>query len=106
MHSPVVFEALMLACFGRAWPLATLGMLRSGLAEGRGLGFTLVVLAGYLAGYLAGVMSTRAGLHEGAGLPPVFWPYVLNSLSVAANAALQWRCMHRAALPQPLPTTV
>jgi hypothetical protein len=102
MHSPVVFEALMLICFGLAWPLATLRMLRSGRADGRGLGFTLVILAGYL----AGVMSKLLGLHDGTGLPPVFWLYVLNSLSVGVNAALQWRYTRRAVLPQPLPSAV
>jgi hypothetical protein len=96
MSSAEVFEAVMLVCFGLAWPLATLRMLQSRSAQGRGLGFTLIILAGYL----AGVLSKLLGMHAGTSLPPVFWLYVLNSASVGANAALQW---HFARRPAPRP---
>ena len=86
MNSSEILEALMLVCFGLAWPMATLRLLRSGSAEGRRLGFTLVILCGYLAGALSKLLGTPAS----AGLPPVFWLYLLNTLSVGANAALQW----------------
>ena len=75
----------MLLCFGLAWPLATLKRLRCKSAQGRNLGFTFIILGGYL----AGVVSKLLGLHSGASLPPVFWLYVLDSLSVGVNAALQ-----------------
>jgi hypothetical protein len=93
MSSADVFEAIMLICFGLAWPLATLKMLRCKSAQGRNLGFTLIILGGYL----AGVASKLLGLHWGTGLPPVFWLYVLNSLSVGVNAALQWHFARHAA---------
>ncbi|MGZ3196818.1 MAG: hypothetical protein ACXU60_06935 [Croceibacterium sp.] len=92
MTSPDIFEGLMLICFGLAWPLATLKMLRCRSAQGRNLGFTLIILGGYL----AGVASKLLGLHWDAGPPPVFWLYVLNSLSVGVNAALQWHFARRA----------
>lgn len=83
MNATQIFEAAMLACFGAAWPLANLRMLRSGRAEGRGLMPTSLVFTGYAAGMLA-------KLSAAAALPPVFWLYVLNALSVALNLALQW----------------
>src|SRR5450759_2054347 len=100
MSSADVFEAIMLICFGLAWPLATLKMLRCKSAQGRNLGFTLIILGGYL----AGVGSKLLGLHWDASLPPVFWLYVLNSLSVAGNAALQWHFARHAA-PRAAPAT-
>ena len=33
---PMTLEGLMLVCFGIAWPLANLRMLRSGRPEGKG----------------------------------------------------------------------
>jgi len=98
MNSPEILEAVMLVCFGLAWPLATLRMLHSGRAEGRGIGFTLVILAGYLAGVLSKLLATPAG----TALPPVFWLYLLNCVSVGAKAMLQWhfgRCPARGLAP-------
>ncbi len=84
--SPQLLEALMLVCFGIAWPLANLRMLRARRAEGKGLLFTLVILSGYV----CGAAAKLAGLAQGAGLAPVFWLYLLNTASVAMNLALQW----------------
>jgi hypothetical protein len=93
MRSSEILESLMLVFFGLAWPIATLRLLRSGRAEGRGLGFTLVILCGYL----AGALSKLSGDSSGAGLPPVFWLYVLTTLSVGADAKLQWHFTRRPA---------
>jgi hypothetical protein len=76
-------------------------MLQSRSVQGRGLVFTLVILAGYL----AGVVSKLLAMHDGASLPPVFWLYVLNSVSVGANASLQWH-LGRSPAPQTDPTAV
>jgi hypothetical protein len=86
-NTPMLLEAAMLICFGVAWPIATVRMLRTGRAEGRGLGFTLIIWVGYLAGAASKLVAPDAG-HE--PLPPVFWLYVLNSFTVGANAWLQW----------------
>lgn len=86
MNASLILEAVMLACFGLAWPLACLRMLRYRRAEGRGLLPTGLVLLGYAAGMVAKV---NQGLEAGA-FPPVFWMYLLNASSVAANLALQW----------------
>lgn len=83
---PTLLEATMLICFGIAWPLANLTMLRSRQAQGKGWMFTLIILCGYLIG--AGSKLLAAG--HGAGLPPVFWLYLLNAASVGLNLGLQW----------------
>jgi hypothetical protein len=85
--APLALEAAMLLCFGLAWPVANLRMWRSRRAEGKGLPFTLIILCGYLAGAAAKLVLAAYG----HGLAPVFWLYVLNTISVAINLALQWQ---------------
>lgn len=87
MSTTQVLEAVMLACFGLSWPLASIRMLRTRRAEGRGVTPTALVLAGYLAGMAAKIGVVCAG----GTLPPIFWMYLLNAVSVSANMALQWR---------------
>ena len=92
---PMLLEAVMLICFGIAWPLANLRMLRTGRAEGKGMAFTAIILCGYIAGALAKL----AGATSAHTLPAVFWLYVLNTVSVAANLLLQWRLARRSQTP-------
>ncbi len=90
---PTLLEVAMLICFGIAWPLANLRMLRSGRAEGKGAVFTVIILCGYVAGALAKLALAA----HGQTLPPVFWLYVLNTVSVGSNLLLQWRLGRRPA---------
>jgi hypothetical protein len=87
MGLPEVLEAVMLVCFGVAWPCASLKMLRTGRLQSNGLGFTLVILCGYL----FGASSKMLVAARGAELAPVFWLYAVNAVSVAANLGLQLR---------------
>lgn len=75
----------MLLCFGLAWPINSLGMLRRKRPEGKGLTFTIIVWSGYVAGASAKLLLAA---DAGSPLPPVFWLYVLNGVTVGANAAL------------------
>ena len=84
--TPQLLEAFMLLCFGLAWPLANLRMLRNQRAEGKGLGFTLTILCGYLAGATAKLLLASYG----TPLALCFWLYVLNAVSVGINLGLQW----------------
>ena len=97
----MLLEAVMLICFGIAWPLANLRMLRTGRAEGKGMAFTAIILCGYIAGALA-KLTWASSAHS---LPAVFWLYVLNTVSVAGNLLLQWqlgRCSKsQVAAPRP-----
>ena len=97
---PTLLEAAMLVCFGVAWPLANLRMLRSGRAEGKGAVFTAIILCGYVAGALAKLALAS----HGHTLPPVFWLYALNTLSVGGNLLLQWRLGRRQAAAVALTT--
>jgi hypothetical protein len=87
MNSIDILEAAMMVCFGIAWPIANLKMIRSGRAEGKGCAFTLIIACGYACGTLAKVVAAR----HGSAIPPVFWLYLLNTASVLINLALQWR---------------
>lgn len=87
-------EAAMLVCFGLAWPLANLRMLRHRRVEGRGLLPTGLVLAGYMAG-----IAAKLSAGGGGGLPPIFWLYLLNAASVSLNMALQWYFARRPGPP-------
>lgn len=82
----VLLEAIMLICFGLAWPIANLRMLRIGRAEGKGMAFTMIILCGHL----AGAVAKLALVGTGVPLPPLFWLYALNAASVGINLALQW----------------
>jgi hypothetical protein len=91
VSAPVLLEGLMLTCFGLAWPMANLRMLRTGRAEGKGLVFTLIILCGYLAGAAAKIALSTAA----TPLAPVFWLYALNATSVGMNLVLQWHLGRR-----------
>lgn len=90
MTTAYLLEAVMLICFGLAWPVANLRMLRTGKPNGKGMLFTLLILTGYLSGAAAKVV-----LAGDSGLAAVFWLYLFNASSVAINLALQWHYGHR-----------
>jgi hypothetical protein len=48
--NPEIFEIIMLICFGAAWPLSIYKLLKTKNSGGKSLGFTGVLLMGYLAG--------------------------------------------------------
>ena len=45
-----IFEALMLACFGAAWPMNIAKSLRTKSTKGKSLAFLMVIELGYVAG--------------------------------------------------------
>ena len=77
MNMQMLLEAAMLLCFGLAWPIATMRMLRTGRAEGKGLGFTFIIWTGYLAGAVSKLVTVDA---PDVSIAPVFWLYLLNSV--------------------------
>lgn len=86
MTLQTLLETSMLICFGIAWPVANLRMLRRRRPEGKGPAFTLIILVGYLAGGTAKWLS----LGDHVLVLGVFWLFVANGLSVSMNLALQW----------------
>ena len=48
----VIFEFLMLCCFGFSWPLSIIKSVRSKSTKGKSLAFMLLVMCGYVFGII------------------------------------------------------
>ncbi len=83
MHFPI-FEAVMMLCFGMAWPVSILKSWRSRTNKGKSPLFLLIVLTGYVSGLVH-------KLWWQAQVDGVVWLYVLNAAMVAADALLYVR---------------
>ncbi len=79
-----IYEAIMLLCFGAAWPFAIAKSWRSRTSQGKSVIFLFVILVGYAAGILNKV--TQGQHHD-----PVLLLYVANALMVSLDAALFFR---------------
>ncbi|MBQ7151242.1 MAG: hypothetical protein IJR94_03195 [Synergistaceae bacterium] len=78
------FEALMLVCFGAAWPLSILKSWRARTAKGKSVGFLFVILLGYVSGIIKVILSN--GLRDW-----LLIPYMINFLMVACDTCLYFR---------------
>lgn len=76
------FEALMLICFGAAWPASIYKSYVSRSIAGKSLWFMVIVETGYLAGVIHKVMNS---------FDLVIWLYVLNLIMVAIDIGLYAR---------------
>ena len=47
-----VFEIIMLVCFGCAWPISIIKMIRSKKTGGKSVIFSFVILVGYISGLI------------------------------------------------------
>jgi len=74
-----IFEAMMLLCFGIAWPFSIAKLIRTRKSAGKSVFFLLVVLAGYLSG-----IAHKAFI----SFDKVIILYVINALMVAIDLAL------------------
>ena len=74
-----VFEAVMLICFGAAWPASIYKSYVSRTTAGKSLAFLAIVFIGYLAGITHKVMHDLDG---------VMLLYILNSVMVFADIML------------------
>jgi hypothetical protein len=79
-----LYEAVMLLCFGAAWPFSLAKSWRSRSSKGKSVIFLYIILVGYAAGILNKVTQ---GQHR----DPVLILYALNALMVSADAALFYR---------------
>jgi hypothetical protein len=71
-----IFEAIMLICFGSAWPVSIYKSVKSGSNEGKSLAFLFIIFAGYLAGIVHKLVN---------GYDWVFWLYVFNLVMVIVD---------------------
>jgi len=79
---PIFFEAIMLICFGAAWPISICKMIRTKHSAGKSIGFLAVIWLGYFSGILFEWFGARDA---------VTWLYVFNMLMVLIDMALSIR---------------
>jgi hypothetical protein len=77
-----IFEALMLFCFGAAWPFAIYKSWKSRSSEGKSLFFLLVVATGYVFGIIHKLLYSK---------DIVLTLYILNFLMVSLDLLLYFR---------------
>ncbi|MDD2597868.1 MAG: hypothetical protein PHO37_01400 [Kiritimatiellae bacterium] len=79
-----IFEAIMLLCFGLAWPLSIIKSWRSRTSKGKSLFFLLVVLLGYISGL-------THKLWWQSEIDGVVWLYVLNATLIFVDLMIYAR---------------
>ncbi|MFP4176740.1 MAG: hypothetical protein ACOC2T_00220 [Planctomycetota bacterium] len=77
-----VFEAMMLVCFGGAWPFSIYESWHSQSNEGKSVVFLVVIFTGYVCGVVHKIN------HD---WDPVVLLYTLNGLMVLTDIVLYWR---------------
>jgi len=78
----MVFEILMLICFGFAWPTSIYKSLKSKSVEGKSELFLYVIIAGYIFGILHKIFNTPDF---------VIFLYALNALMVSIDLILYYK---------------
>ncbi len=76
------FEALMLICFGAAWPMNIYKSLKSRTAGGKSLFFSVVIIIGYISGIINKYLYSRDF---------VMYLYVLNLIMISIDLVLYFR---------------
>jgi len=77
-----IFEAIMLLCFGAAWPVSIAKSYRSRSTGGKSLAFSLILIVGYISGIVNKIVNKPDF---------VTWLYVLNLVMVSIDAGLWLR---------------
>ncbi|MCM1988956.1 PQ-loop domain-containing transporter [Oceanirhabdus seepicola] len=78
----MIFEILMLICFGAAWPLSIYKSYTSKSVEGKSVAFLFVLLVGYVFGILHKFFYS---------FDNVIYLYILNFVMVSIDTALYFR---------------
>ncbi len=84
-----IFEAIMLLCFGAAWPISIYKLYKAKLANGKSRLFLCVIMFGYLAGIgykITGRMDAIIAL------------YIVNFIMVAVDFSLCCKYKRRSKL--------
>ena len=79
-----IFEAMMLLCFGAAWPLLIMKSWRSRTNKGKSLFFMLIVFSGYVFGLCHKLLWQEKV--DGA-----VWLYLFNLVMVGIDLTLYYR---------------
>ena len=76
------FEALMIICFGAAWPFSIFKSYHSRKTGGKSVVFLYVVLLGYVSGCIHKLRCS---------MDPIIWLYALNGVMVSIDIFLFYR---------------
>lgn len=74
-----IFEALMLVCFGAAWPMNIAKSLRTKSTKGKSLAFLLIIEIGYISGIIHKILYSQ---------DIVMLLYIINFLMVGTDIIL------------------
>lgn len=74
-----ILEAIMLICFGAAWPFSIAKSIKSKSTNGKSLLFLVVLILGYIAGIANKLLNNN---------DIVLYLYILNLLMVSMDAIL------------------
>lgn len=77
-----VYEAIMLICFGAAWPFNIYKSIKTKSAIGKSFPFLLVLLTGYIFGIIHKIMYSQ---------DIVMGLYILNFIMVSIDSLLYFR---------------
>jgi len=76
------FEAIMLLCFGAAWPFSIYKSLKSRKNSGKSVVFLYVIVVGYISGIIHKLFYSY---------DEVIFLYILNSIMVSIDIVLYYR---------------
>jgi hypothetical protein len=77
-----IFEAVMMICFGIAWPVSIMHMLKTKKAEGKSYFFLFIILTGYLSGIMHKIYVSPDA---------VIYLYILNCIMVITDIILTFK---------------
>ena len=77
------FEALMLICFGAAWPASIYRSYKARSTKAKSRSFLIIVIIGYISGIINKILNAPGDF--------VLYLYILNALMVSADLALYCR---------------
>ncbi|WP_128425529.1 hypothetical protein [Gudongella oleilytica] len=77
-----IFEAIMLLCFGAAWPFSIIKSYKSRSVAGKSPYFLIVVIIGYISGIINKLLYSN---------DIIMYLYILNLLMVATDLAIYYR---------------
>ena len=89
----IVFEILMVVCFGFSWPFNIIKSYKARTAKGTSLYFTLLIAIGYVGGILSKILfSIERGPDYWAFLTILaFVFYFINLIMVSTGIAIYFR---------------
>ena len=86
-----IFEALMLICFGAAWPFSIYKSYKSKSIKGKSIVFLYVVFIGYASGVLHKIFFN---------FDYVIFLYIINMIMVSIDTILYYRNKRNGMVPE------